>query len=162
MTSDSRKTESEFYVRKRELRQLFDKDTPLNVDLYRGQKPDERGSPILYPILKAYMLSNGRERPVDIETFQKDGVLWVNSASGGVSLFDIIGNPSASWDYYKINAGTAIPLGLVITKDKTLKPKNKTNEPAPTHYSIRPHWDMPLKQFLMLLDDLVASFKRVR
>ena len=158
--NDPRKTESEFYIKKRALRQLFDKDTPLNVDLYRGQKPDERGSPVLHPILKAYLLSNGKERPADITLYQKDGVPWVDSTSGGVSLFDIIGNPSASWDYYKINAGSAIPLGLVITKDKTLK--SKSNEPAPTHYSIRPHWDMPIKQFLMLLDDLVASFKRVK
>jgi len=40
--------------------------------------------------------------------------------------------------------------------------QKKPEDPIPVHYSIRPHWDMPLKGFLILLDDLVADFKRVK
>ena len=163
MTNNKRKTESEFYIKKRNLGQLFDNNTPLKTDLYRGQKPEDRTSPLLHPILKDYLLSNGKTRYADMVPYSKNGEPWVSSAKGGVSLFDIIGTPVASWDYYKIASGTTLPLGLVIVRDKPNPnlQKNPT-DPIPVHYSIRPHWDMPLKGFLILLDELVSSFTRVK
>ena len=43
------------------------------------------------------------------------------------------------------------PKGLVITKDSF----NKAHRA--THYSIRPHWDMPVTKFCMLLDDFTKK-----
>jgi hypothetical protein len=144
-------TEDEFFVNKRELGELFDSRFDLDVNLWRGQKVSERGSPPLYPILKAFKLSNGRTRYPDIETYQKNGQLWVKSTSGGVSLFDVLGVPVKRWDYYRIPAGAKIPLGLVITKDGFNSAYNAT------HYSIRPNWDMTVTKFCMLLDEFTSE-----
>ncbi len=141
-------TEDEYFINKRALGELFDSTYALNVNLWRGQKPDQRGAPPLYPILKAFKLSNGRTRNPDIATYTKGGELWVNCKSGGVSLFDLLGVPVKRWDYYCIPAGTKLPRGLVITKDTF-----NSNFGA-THYSVRPNWDMPVSRFCMLLDDL--------
>lgn len=146
------KTEDEYFIQKRELGELFDSSYVLDVNLWRGQKPGERGNPICYPILKSFLLSNGRTREPDILTYDVHGELWVKATSGGVSLFDVLGVPVRRWDYYRLEAGTPIPVGLVITRDSF----NKRFEA--THYSVRPNWDMPLKKFLMLLDELAAKF----
>jgi hypothetical protein len=147
----SENKEDDFFLKKRELGELFDSAYDLNVNLWRGQKPGERGSPVLYPILKAFKLSNGKTRKEDIRTYQKNGELWVDWKSGGVSLFDVLGVPVKKWDYYRIPKGAKIPQGLVITKDSFNKTHNAT------HYSIRPHWDMPVAKFCMLLDELTKE-----
>ncbi len=156
MKQNSDNQESEFYVEKRKLNALFDYQTPLNTAIYRGQRPQDRGKPILYPILKAFKLSNGRTRDPDMVTYAKNGVEWVDSTKGGISLFDVLGMPVASWDYYKLDGETKIPQGLVIVRDSEKQGNN------PVHYSIRPHWDMPLTRFCMLLDDLTLELKKVR
>jgi hypothetical protein len=149
-------------MQKRQLGMIFDIDTPLKMPLYRGQRPDARGDSILYPILKAFLKSNGQERPADIKTYTKNGVLWVDAESGGVSLFDMVGIPMRGWNYYKIEINGKIPIGLVITKDREYRSyKPKYGEMQPSHYTIHPNWDMPLKQFLMLLDNFVTQFNRV-
>ena len=82
------KKEDDLYLRKAELGELFDTTCALDVNLWRGQKPKECESPILYPILKAFKLSNGKTRPADIKTYMKSNELWISSKGGGVSLFD--------------------------------------------------------------------------
>lgn len=145
------KKENEYLIEKRELGELFDSDYDLNINLWRGQKPNERGNPLLYPILKTFKLSNGRTRKPDIKTYPKNGELWIDSNSGGVSLFDVLGVPNRKWDYYRLPAGAKIPDGLAITKDQF----NQVHQA--THYSIKAKWDMPLTRFLMLLDELAAQ-----
>ena len=76
-------------------------------------------------------------------------MVWIKANGGGVSLFDVLGAPNKKWSYYRLPAGTPIPVGLVILKDN-FNPKHNA-----THYTICPNWDMPLKNFLMLLDLLV-------
>ena len=71
MKTPKNEQESEFYIQKRKLNALFDYETPLDTAIYRGQKPQDRGKPLLYPILKAFKLSNGRNRDPDIITYQK-------------------------------------------------------------------------------------------
>ena len=144
--------ESEFYIKKRAILELFDSKYPLAVNLWRGERLPSDGTPFLYPILKSFKLSNGKPRNADIKTYQKNGELWVDSSSGGISLFDLFGVPMKKWNYYKLPAGTEIPYGLVITKD-TFNPTFNS-----THYSIRPNWDMPLTKFIMLLDILAKNF----
>jgi hypothetical protein len=150
MKKDNQK-EDEFFINKRELGELFDSSYSLEINLWRGQKREFRGSPALYPILKSFKLSNGKVRKPDIDTYMKNGALWVNCKSGGVSLFDVFGVPVQKWDYYRLPAGVKIPHGLVITKDSF----NKIH--GATHYSIRPNWDMPVSKFCMLLDELTKE-----
>ena len=142
--------EHDFLIQKRELNELFDSKYALNVNLWRGDNPHNEDS-IFYPILKAFMLSSGRLRKEDIKTYTKGGVVWVDSKSGGISLFDKKGIPVAKWEFYKLLAGTEIPHGLVITKD------DWKEQFQAYHYTIRPHWDMPLTKFLMLLDKLAVK-----
>lgn len=144
-------SEDEFFIKKRELDELFDSKYALNVNLWRGKKKDQKGTSPLYPILKAFKLSNGKIRKPDIDTYSKGGVFWVKCTSGGVSLFDVLGVPVHNWDYYRIPKGVRIPPGLVITKDAY------NNNYNATHYSIRPHWDMPVSKFCMLLDELTKE-----
>lgn len=140
--------EDELYLNKRKIGELFDSSYPVDLNLWRGQKPEEYGQPVLYPILKSFLLSNGKPREPDIKTYPRGGELWIDSKSGGVSLFDKLGVPNSKWLYYRLSSGLKIPHGLHITKDSF----NKRHESF--HYSIRASWDMPLTKFLMLLDKL--------
>jgi len=108
-------------------------------------------SPALYPILKSFLLSDGRVRNEDIKTYKKNDILWVDCKSGGISLFDKKGIPVKSWDYFIL--GPKIPFGLVITKDSY-----KKNFKA-THYTIRPNWDMPVTNFCRLLDEMIKNLR---
>ena len=143
--------EDEYFINKRALGELFDSKFPLSVHLWRGQKPEESHSPVLYPLLKSYLLANGNTREPDIDTYSKGGTTWVKANGKGVSLFDVLGVPHSKWNYYKIPAGTPIPHGLVVVKDK-FNSKHKA-----THYSMCPNWDMPLKNYLMLLDKIIPA-----
>lgn len=151
MTKEKKNTDEDLYLDKRKLGELFDSSYSLEINLWRGQKPEEAGQPILYPILKSFLLSTGKLRAPDIRTYQKSGEIWIDSKSGGVSLFDKLGVPNKKWLYYKLKNGTKIPHGLYITKDSF----NRKNESF--HYSIKASWDMPLKKFLMLLDVLATN-----
>jgi len=146
--------EDQFFIEKRELGELFDSKFNLNVNLFRGSNPNNK-DPVLYPILKSFLLSDRRLRKEDIKTYTKGGELWVNSKSGGVSLFDAKGHPVKSWEYYLLAINIKIPHGLVITKDKFHK-KFKCY-----HYTIRPNWDMPVSKFCMLLDELSKHLEKV-
>lgn len=154
MMSDRKEEEKEdkYLIEKRELGELFDSKFDLNVNLFRGRNPNNKDA-ILYPILKSFLLSNGNVRKADIKTYMKNGELWVDSKSGGVSLFDAKGFPVKSWEYYLLEGGTKIPHGLVITKDDYHK-KFKCY-----HYSIRAQWDMQVEKFCRLLDELTKSLK---
>lgn len=101
--------------------------------------------------MKSFLLSNGNTRDPDIQTCQKDGVVWIESRSGGISLFDRLGVPNSKWLYYRLSVGVKIPNGLYIVKDSF----NKRHKSF--HYSIKAGWDMPLKNFLILLDELSVN-----
>lgn len=146
----NKQKEDQFFIRKRELGELFDSTYPLEINLWRGNNPHNK-NPILYPILKSFLLSNGRLRKEDIKTYTRNNELWVDATSGGISLFDKRGIPVKSWEYFMLKARVKIPLGLVITKDDW-----KENFGA-HHYTIRPNWDMPVKTFCTLLDDLMTK-----
>ena len=147
--------EDSYFVEKRALGELFDSKYDLNVNLFRGKNPNN-DDPILYPILKSFLLSNGRVREEDIKTYRKSGELWVKCKTGGISLFDAVGCPVKSWDYFMLSLNkTKIPRGLVITKDGWHK-RFKCY-----HYTIRPNWDMSVTKFCILLDQLAAQLVKV-
>lgn len=85
MTEKWKSIDDDLYLIKRKLGELFDSAYPFEVNLWRGQKPAESGQPILYPILKSFLLSNGKTRDPDIATYSKSGELWVDSRSGPMS-----------------------------------------------------------------------------
>ncbi len=146
--------EDEYFVEKRALGELFDSKFDLNINLFRGRNPNNN-DPILYPVLKSFLMSNGRVREEDIKTYRKGGELWVSCKSGGISLFDKKGAPVKSWEYYILSIGSKLPKGLVITKDEFNKRFKST------HYTIRPHWDMPVTKYCILLDQLAEQLKGV-
>lgn len=147
--------EDSYFVEKRQLGELFDSKFDLNVNLFRGNNPNNK-DPVLYPILKSFLLSNGKIRKPDIKTYQKNGEQWIKATSGGISLFDAKGYPVQSWQYYLLSIKTKIPFGLVITKDE-FHPKFKCY-----HYTIRPNWDMPVTKFCMLLDALTEQLEKLQ
>lgn len=144
--------EDQYFIEKRQLGELFDSKFDLNVNLFRGRNPNN-DDPVLYPILKSFLLSNGNVRKPDIKTYKKNGELWVKCKTGGISLFDVKGYPVKSWEYYLLLAKTKIPYGLVITKD------DWHEKFQCYHYSIRPNWDMSVNKFCMLLDELTKSLE---
>ncbi|GAA6166343.1 hypothetical protein [Sessilibacter corallicola] len=151
MPKNKKSLDEELYIEKRKLGELFDSSYDLELNLWRGQKPEDKGKPILYPILKSFLLSNGNVRDPDIATYINNNELWVDSKSGGVSLFDKLGVPNKKWDYFRLSIGLKIPHGLYIIKD------NYNRRHGSFHYSIKAGWDMPLKKFLMLLDEIATS-----
>lgn len=86
--------EDDYFISKRELGKLFDNKYSLDVNLWCGQKPSEKGSHVLYPLLKSYLLSNVQLREPDIDTYQKGGVVWIKANGGSVSLFDVLEVPN--------------------------------------------------------------------
>jgi Tse2 ADP-ribosyltransferase toxins len=102
----------------------------------------------------AFVMSNGRPRPADIQIVTRSGVKWVAVAQRprGISTFDAPGVPKGNdWTYYRIPAGTILPQGLAIVRDE----HNQRFDA--THYTIAPAFDMPLLQFKLLLNKLAAS-----
>jgi hypothetical protein len=154
VTKLAKEKEDEYFIEKRALGELFDSSFNLEINLYRGDNPHNNDS-IFYPILKSFLLSNGRVRDEDIKTYKNNGELWVKCKTGGISLFDVLGIPVKSWDYYTLTKKTKIPFGLVITKDDYKKRLKAT------HYTIRPNWDMPVTNFCVLLDKLAIELKKV-
>lgn len=106
----------------------------------------------LYPDFSPRQI-RGVLRAPDVETKLIDGTEHVVARLGqGTSLFDRQGVFGAgTWTYFEIPAGTEIPVGLIITRDR-FNDKYKA-----THYSISPNFTMPKTQFVALLDALAAN-----
>lgn len=94
------------------------------------------------------------EQSFDIQTYNKNGIDYVSKDTGGISTFDRIRYGFGVF-WWKIPKGTKIPPGLRISRD--FNPKPSFN---PTHYTIRPLIDMPLTQYIALLQKLALSAKR--
>jgi hypothetical protein len=86
-----------------------------------------------------------------------DGQKWVRveSSPRGASTFDqprvFKGN---QWVYYRIEAGTELPSGLAVVRDKF------NRNYGARHYTIAPAWDMPLETFKLLLQKLANKLTR--
>ena len=129
-------------------------DTPVN--LWRAKKKNDKCS-LFGMVEEDKILSNGKLRPADITIEDRHGMKWVccKPSPRGISTFD---KPytfkGASWEYYKIPMGTKLPGGLAIVKD------NFNRRMTATHYTIAPAYDMPLKQFKSLLNQLALLVKK--
>ncbi len=95
------------------------------------------------------------EETFDIELFEKNNCSYVSKDTGGISTFNQQ-NLRFGKFWWVIPKGTKIPTGLRISQDFNSKPSSK-----PTHYTIRPITDMPLSQYIRLLDELSLSAERL-
>ncbi len=85
----------------------------------------------------------------DVRIFDRNGIKYVDSKSGGLSLFNYR-NPGLGTLWWKLPKGTKLPTGLHVSIDKG-------GERGKSHFTVRPLYDMPLEQFLKRLRDLEPS-----
>ena len=128
--------------------EMYVKVVPVN--LYRN---GAKNSPQLYKLRT--MPPRTLEQSFDIQIYKNNGIDYVSKNTGGISTFDRekLGFGGFWW---KIPRGTKVPLGLRISMD--FNPKPSAN---PTHYTIRPLFDMPLMQYISLLEELALSAERI-
>jgi len=89
-------------------------------------------------------------RPTDIKTIEVNGISYVMSNTGGISLMDSLGlkkTPMKGW-VWEIAKGTNLPTGLKLVHDKV------------GHFSLEPTTKMTKSKFIFLLEELVAHSKR--
>ncbi len=85
----------------------------------------------------------------DLRIFKRDGKDYVDSKSGGLSLFNYR-NPSLGSLWWKIPKGTNLPVGLHLSLDKG-------GVEGKSHFTVRPLYDMPLEQYMEKLRELELS-----
>ncbi|WP_338845956.1 hypothetical protein V8J88_19760 [Massilia sp. W12] len=119
------------------------------VNLWRAKNLNKPGLG-LFAMVEEEERRAGNVRPPDITI--ENGWVKVSKAPRGISTFD---KPDVfargKWEYYKIPAGTVLPFGLAIVKDR-FNPVL-----GATHYTIAPAHDMPLEKFKGLLDQLAVQ-----
>lgn len=86
----------------------------------------------------------------DVKIYVKNGVVYVDSTSGGISTFNMP-NPKFGNRWWKLPRGSRIPSGLKVSRDAGI---NRVT--GQIHYTIRPLQDMPLSRFISLLQQLSA------
>lgn len=103
-------------------------------------------------------MTKGGPRPPDITIEDgENGEKWVRvkPSPRGASTFD---KPNvfkgSGWEYYRIQAGTLLPVGLAIVRDH-YNPRFQA-----VHYTIAPAYDMPLDAFKRLLQELAKGLIR--
>lgn len=136
------------FIKKDRIDRYYEGATP--VSLWRALNVKRNLHPFEF-VEKPHMLSNGRPRPADIkiEVFRGEKWVRVKERPRGISTFDKPGVPAGkNWEYYKIPKGTILPYGLAIVKDEYNARFNAT------HYTIAPAFDMSLKSFKSLLNQL--------
>lgn len=82
----------------------------------------------------------------DVEAFLRDGVDWAQAGSGGVSTFSSPG-PGSPW--WVLPAEFEYPDDLVVVNDHG------------NHFSWEPRFDMPLADFVAILESLESAFRKV-
>ena len=91
---------------------------------------------------------------VDVQTYAKNGQIWVKAGTGGVSLFDGK-NPRLDGLYWwRIPSGSPIPMELKITKN------HKDRLTGLTHFRIEPIFDLPLDHFICLLTQFARNAEK--
>lgn len=85
----------------------------------------------------------------DVRIYKKFGTDYVDSKSGGVSVFNWR-NPSLGSLWWKIPRGTELPDGLILSLDAG-------GTSGKSHYTVRPTFDMTLSDFIDKLSDLEES-----
>jgi hypothetical protein len=87
----------------------------------------------------------------DAHVYDVNGVPWIKADGKGVSAFRDWDQSRRSW--WKILAGTSLPSKLKIVKDVRLGFEK--------HYMIAPEGNMPLAEFIMLMDQVKEKSVKV-
>jgi len=146
------KTVITLFVERGDFRQFFNDKTP--VDLHRFRSERTKGRPVMEPELSGFQTKRGFRKP-DIVVFTgKDGTPWVEAGTGGISVFDRPVDMGSTAEYYVLPTGTILPAGSVVSKDTW------NDRFGAFHYMIHPTFDMPLKQFLGLLQLLEVQLMK--
>jgi len=123
--------------------------TPINFYYDKSPRDLYRSGNSTSPRMDHVRLSPPRleEESHEVKVYPgKDGQLWVDHRSGGLSLFDAPSNrPGVKW--WKLPADTPISAGLLLTEDIHHHASTDTRK----HYTLRPAYDMPLKTYVALL-----------
>ena len=82
---------------------------------------------------------------VDIQTYAKNGQVWVKAGTGGISLFDGKNPRLDGPHWWRIPANSPIPMELKVTRN------HKDRLTGLTHFRIEPIFDLPLDHFIFLL-----------
>ena len=138
-------------VEKGQIDKYFDEKVPVNLWRAKNIKSKE---PIFGLVEKKIVRNNGKVRPADITIVKKGSEDWVlvKDRPRGLSTFDKPNVFKAGrWEYYKIPAGTNLPVGLAIVEDTF------NYGLGAVHYTIAPAFDMPLTQFRNLLNLLAQE-----
>jgi len=128
--------------------EMYIKVVPTNLYRHGG-----KNSPELHKLRT--MPPRTIEERFDIALYKKNNCSYVSKDTGGISTFNQQSSKFGKF-WWVIPKGTKIPVGLRVSRDFNSKPSSK-----PTHYTIRPVVDMPLTQYIGLLDDLSASAERL-
>lgn len=130
-----------------EIDRFFGDKVPVN--LWRAKNLSKKNVGLFELVEEDQVRASG-VRPADITIV--NGWVKVKFFPRGISTFDKSDVfKRGRWGYYKIPAGTTLPSGLVIVKDRYNK------DLGATHYTIAPEHDMPLDIFKMLLNQLAAQ-----
>lgn len=157
-----------FFVKIDGLSRIYDSENDLKLFLWRASRTDSPCENPLYPDFVARELRKGKFRPADVTVITKSGTDFVVPKAykklpddiwkiQGTSLFnkpDVF--PGKNWEYIEIPRGTKIPSGILIVKDDFNKEFNAT------HYSIVPDHMMSVKQFKLLLNELLTNIELCR
>jgi|ERR1043165_9561167 hypothetical protein len=82
----------------------------------------------------------------DVLVFQINGVDWVAAHSGGVSTFI---SPGAGANWWALDAGYSYPDEITIINDHG------------NHFSWEPSFDLPLSEFIRILEGVEPAFRKV-
>jgi hypothetical protein len=136
-----------------ELNRYFDGRVPVTV--WRAKKKHD---PVVFDLVEEAMLTARGPRQADITIeAAASGEKWVRvkPSPRGASTFD---KPNvfkgSGWEYYRLQAGTQLPLGIAIVRDN-FNPRFQA-----THFTIAPAFDMPLSTFRGLLQQLATGLVR--
>jgi len=142
-------------IARKRVEDYFDGSVPTN--LWRAFNTRNQNTQPMDLIEKGFYKSNGEFREADIKITPVNGESWVlvQHYPGGLSTFDkskvFTGK---AWEYFRIAAGTKLPEGLAVVKDRF----NAIY--GATHYTLAPARDMKLSEFKLLLRILFNEMKK--
>ena len=94
-------------------------------------------------------------RPREIQTIEVNGIVSIVANGAGVSLFNKDGldkNQHLTGWVWEIKQGTHFPVGLKLIKDTI---------GSPGHHMLAPSRNMPLSQYIGLLEQVAISCQKI-
>ena len=150
------------------LSHIYDSEKDLALFLWRASRTDQKCENPLHPDFVPREIRKGKFRAADVTVEKQNGVDFIFPKvykkrpeeiwkAQGTSLFD---RPNTfqgkQWEYIEIPRGTEIPGGILIIED------DYNDRFQATHYSIVPDHPMSVKNFKLLIDQLLVNIEKQR